>query len=286
MRFDGNIFPHPVLGRSNDVSGKYQPLPPQVEIEKSVEIKIKHQLFCAPIMDEIKKGNANFCVEIHCLNTYFRKTYVSKEEDQLISIPSGELRGNVELNYLVIANYEYSYKYTNAFHKDYEGMVFQLEKGMPLAYGGSSNFEVADEFSGNGKGSSFISVIQDDQRASGPFEVELGTDRLVISLPRKEFQLYHSLHQREEYSRYFHSSIAAPSIAYAISIMASTSGDTYADRKWYQAIKAKIDSEPELNGHEISETDSLIIAQKILKNPFLDTLENIRNNIGNEEEED
>ena len=31
MRFDGNLFPNPVLGRSNDVAGKYEPLPPIVE---------------------------------------------------------------------------------------------------------------------------------------------------------------------------------------------------------------------------------------------------------------
>ena len=286
MRFDGNLFPNPVLGISNDVAGKYEPLPPIVETGSDVKIIIKHQLFCDSIQSEIKEENANFCVEVHCLNTFYRKTFHSFEEDQTVIIQSNELRGNVDLNFLIVASNEFKYSYSKSWHPDYENMEFLLSKGMPLAYGGSSNFEVEDMFEGGKTGSNFIHIIQDDTRNTGPFEISLTGDPLVISLPKKEFQVYHSLYQRPDYGRHFHAAIASPAIAYAISIMGSQSGDTFSDRKWFQAIKAKMESDQELQKLEINESDALKAAQIILKNPLYDMLSNIKTVISKSEEEE
>ena len=286
MRFDGNLFPNPVLGRSNDVAGKYEPLPPIVEISSEIIINIKHQLFCDSIQSEIKEGNANYCVEIHCLNTFYRKTFHSLDEDQTIKLPAHDLRGNIELNFLIIASTDFKYQYSKSWHPDYESMEFHLSKGMPLAYGGSSNFEVEDQFDGLQKGSNFIHIIQDDSQVTGPFEVSLNGDPLVISLPKKEFQMYHTLYQRPDYGRHFHSAIAVPAISYAISIMGSQSGDAFSDRKWYQAIKAKMESDQDLRSLEINETDSLKAAQLILQNPLNEMLNNIKTEISNSEQEE
>jgi hypothetical protein len=285
MRFDGNLFPNPVLGRSNDVAGKYEPLPPIVDISSEININIKHQLFCDSIQSEIKEGNANYCVEIHCLNTFYRKTFHSFDEDQKVKVSSHDLRGNIELNFLIIASTDFKYPYSKSWHPDYESMEFHLSKGMPLAYGGSSNFEVEDQFDGLQKGSNFIHIIQDDSQLTGPFEVSLTGDPLIISLPKKEFQMYHSLHQRPDYCRHFHSAIAVPAISYAISIMGSQSGDVFSDRKWYQAIKAKMESDQDLRSLEINETDSLKAAQLILQNPLNEMLHNIKTEISTSEEE-
>ena len=286
MRFDGNLFPNPVLGRSNDVAGKYEPLQPVVEIGSDVKINIKHQLFCDSIQSEINEENANFCVEVHCLNTFYRKTFHSFDDNQIVNIPASLLRGHVDLNFLIVASNDFKYPFSKSWHHDYDNMEFQLSKGMPLAYGGSSNFEVEDEFEGSKKSSNFIHIIQDEGRNSGPFEISLNGEALVISLPRKEFQLYRSLYQRPDYGRHFHAAIASPAIAYAISIMGSQSGDTFADRKWFQAIKAKMESDPDLQNLEINESDSLKAAQIILKNPVNDMLSSIKVQIEKSEEEE
>ena len=286
MRFDGNLFPNPVLGRSNDVAGKYEPLPPVVEIGPDVKIDVRHQLFCDSIQSEIKEENANFCVEVHCLNTFYRKTFHSFEENQTLNIPAKLLRGNIELNFLIVASTDFKYPYSKSWHPDYENLEFQLSKGMPLAYGGSSNFEVEDQFEGLKKGSNFIHIIQDEGRNTGPFEISLNGEALVISLAKKEFQLYHSLYQRPDYGRHFHSAIATPAIAYAIAIMGSQSGDTFADRKWFQAIKAKMESDPDLQNLEINESDSIKAAQIILKNPLIDMLNSIKTEIAKDEDEE
>ena len=98
--------------------------------------------------------------------------------------------------------------------------------------------------------------------------------------------MYHSLHQRHDYSRHFHSAIAVPAISYAISIMGSQSGDAFSDRKWYQAIKAKMESDQDLKSLEINETDSLKAAQLILQNPLNEMLHNIKTEISNSEEDE
>ena len=68
--------------------------------------------------------------------------------------------------------------------------------------------------------------------------------------------------------------------------MGSQSGDTFSDRKWFQAIKAKMESDQELQKLEINESDALKAAQIILKNPLYDMLSNIKTVISKSEEEE
>ena len=93
MKFEGICFPHPVLGRYDDVTGKYSVTDPIYEGgESASKITVEHELFSPVIAEQLKKGNVAFATELHCKNTGYRETFICDEPNstkatQHIEIP-------------------------------------------------------------------------------------------------------------------------------------------------------------------------------------------------------
>ena len=276
MRFDGNLFPHPVLGINDDVSGQYKPDSLKVKIESEINLNVTHQLDNPSIEEEIKNGNAEFVSEIHCLNTYFRKVYVSNVSNQDIKVGVGDVRGHIDILFLVSAKRDFQYHFNESWHSDYKGKCFNIKRGMPLAYGGFSKTEIPNEYFAKDKGGAFIQILPNKDKPSGPFEVILENDPLTLYLSKKDYDEYSRLSGNKDYAPYFQSAIAVPALAHALGIMATPNGEHYSDRKWYQALNAKLDTDPELINLDRNEHNALKISQVILKNPFHRMLKQIK----------
>ena len=277
MRFEGVLFPHPVLKRSDDVQGSYSVSDPICEVTDKTTITIEHSLDNDAINGELKNENAVFATEIHCKNTGYREVFTcgpSKEKTtvQKIEIPKGNLRGVVETLALVVGRKTFVYGYNDSWNPDYTDKSFTIQKGMPLAYGGEAKFEVPEEDEGKKGGQSFIEIQVNEGMRSGPFDVVLDFDPLVVYLSKKDYELYFKLSKRKENSKIFLSSIALPAISYAIANMDSTDGDSFKDKKWYQAIEAKMQTSTELVNLEKNQFHSIRAAQIILKSPLTATL--------------
>lgn len=278
MRFEGVLFPHPVLKRSDDVQGSYSVTDPDVEIQDKTTITIEHELHNEAINKHLKSGNAVYATEIHCKNTGYREVFACEPSEdkatvQKIQIPKGNLRGVVETLALVVGQKTFDYKYNESWNPDYKGKNFKVLKGMPLAYGGEAKFEVPEEDQEKRGGQSFIEIKVNEENKSGPFDVVLDFDPLVVILSKKDYDLYYTLSKRKENSKIFLSSIALPAISYAIANMDSDTGHTFRDNKWYQAIEAKMQTTAELADLEKDQLHSIKAAQIILKSPLGATLE-------------
>ena len=276
MKFDGNLFPHPVLGINDDVSGQYKPDSLKVRIESEINLNVTHQLYNPSLEEEIKNGNAEFSTEIHCLNTYFRKVYPSDVSNQDIKVGVGDIRGHIDILFLISAKRDFQYHFNESWHTDYKGKRFNIKRGMPLAYGGFTKTEIPNDYFAKDKGGAFIQILPNKDKASGPFEVILENDPLTLYLSKKDYEEYSRLSANKDYAPYFHSAIAVPALAHALGIMASTKGEQYSDRKWYQALDAKLDTDPELINLDRNENNALKISQIILKNPFHRMLKQIK----------
>jgi hypothetical protein len=291
MKFEGICFPHPVLGRYDDVTGKYSVTDPIYEGgESASKITVEHELFSPVIAKQLKKGNVAFATELHCKNTGYRETFICDEPNstkatQHIEIPKGRLRGIVETTALVVAARSFSYAYHNSWNDDYKGKTFPIRKGMPLSIGVEGKIDIPEQNDGKKGAQSFIRIQVDESMKKGPFKIMMSDDPLVVVLPQKDFDLYSKLSRRKENSRLFLSSIALPAISYAIANMESSAGDASKDCKWYQAIEAKMQTSPELADLEKNEFHSVQAAQIILKSPLgqmLDEMMNIEEKIGSD----
>jgi hypothetical protein len=279
MKFEGILFPHPVLGRDDDVQGKYCVVDPiYIRGKETSKITVEHELFNDPITELLKNGNAAFATEVHCKNTGYRETFsclqgLSNRAIQEIEIPNGRLRAIVETMSLVVATKTFRYSFNNSWNTDYNGKIFTVKKGMPLAYGGEARIDIPEENDGKKGGQSFIRIIMNDGNKNGPFDVNLDDDPIVVVLSRKDFDMYSKLSRRSENSQLFISSIALPAISYAIANMEGPSGCSFNDCKWYQAIDARMQTSPELAELEKTEVHSIKAAQIILKSPLGKMLE-------------
>lgn len=279
MKFEGICFPHPVLGRYDDVIGEYSVPEPLYEGgETNSKIIIEHELFSPAIAEQMKNENAAFATELHCRNTGYRETFICDTENktkatQTIEIPKGRLRGIVETTALVVATRSFRYAYHNSWNDDYKGKTFPIKKGMPLTIGLEGKIDIPEQNDGKKGGQSFIRIQVDDSMKTGPFKVIMSDDPLVVVLSRKDFESYSKLSRRKENSNFFLSAIALPAISYAIANMDSSAGESSKDCKWYQAIEAKMQTAPELVELEKNEFHSINAAQIILKSPLGQMLE-------------
>ena len=72
----GNIsFPHPVLGISNDVIGEYSATFGVALGKDGASLRINHKLNNPEYGELIKKKMAIFCVEVHCVKTFYRRAF-------------------------------------------------------------------------------------------------------------------------------------------------------------------------------------------------------------------
>jgi hypothetical protein len=274
MKFEGICFPHPVLGRYDDVTGEYSVTDPIYEGgESSSRITVEHELFSPVIAEQLKKENVAFATELHCKNTGYRETFICNQKNttkatQSIEVPKGRLRGIIDTTALIVATRSFRYAYHNSWNDDYKGKTFPIRRGMPLTIGVEGKIDIPEQNDGKKGGQSFIRIQVDESIKSGPFKVMMGDDPLVVVLARKDFESYARLSRRKANSSIFISSIALPAISYAIANMYSNAGDSSKDCKWYQAIEAKMQTNPELANLEKNEFHSIQAAQIILKSPF------------------
>jgi len=278
MRFEGVLFPHPVLKRSDDVQGSYSVSDPICEVTDRTTITIEHSLHNDHIDSQLRNDHAVFATEIHCKNTGYREVFTcgpSKGQTtvQKIEIPVGNLRGVVETLALVVGKKTFLYEYNESWNPDYKGKSFTIRKGMPLAYGGEAKFEIPEEDEGKKGKQPFIEIKVNERNINGPFDVVLDLDPLVVYLSKKDYELYFKLSKRKENSKIFLSSIALPAISYAIANMDSSSGESFKDNKWYQAIEAKMQTSEELADLDKNQFHSVKAAQIILKSPLCATLD-------------
>ncbi len=105
MKFDPNkAFPYPVLRPYSD---DY----PQVDFQTTVDLtvgsdKISAQIECAisadAIVDQVKKGYAEYVWVVSCRDTYFRTVIKTAKSQVTSEFPPGSLRGEVQIDPYVV----------------------------------------------------------------------------------------------------------------------------------------------------------------------------------------
>ena len=108
MRFDAQTsFPYPVLRAPVDdyVDGAFQPNIQFLKTpnDENIQILAQFVLSVPEIQEAIDSDRARYLVVLTCRDTYFRKVFESKSNKMKIAVPSGDLRGEVEVLPLIIA---------------------------------------------------------------------------------------------------------------------------------------------------------------------------------------
>lgn len=284
MKINSLSFPHPVLGISDDVSGNYS-VECQVELgRETATLHIKQMLSNKTLEVLILDKKAVFNVEVHCRQSFYRNSFLFYEKKHGISIAASDLLNNVEVNFFVNAISDITNYCIQGSNTDYHGYSFEITNGDILAYGGSVNFPAEKDWQAFMAVTSFME-IREYEANEGPVLYELTQEKVVIQLPKKDYEKYNTVRTAQYLYPIFHSSIAYPALLFALTNMKRT--DEYGSSSWYLNLQWRLEHEPELGRYDIDRIDDIPkIAQVILQNPTersLNAMEKIRRNPGMEE---
>lgn len=287
MKLDNVSFPHPVLGLSGtetndsaetDVMGLFE-VAQKLTISKEVSVSVEYSLINSPQLSRlIAEGDAEFACEVSCSKTAFRRVFSGVSAKQEFAIPADMLRDQIVFQYFILAVSAFAYPDEGGWHPDYKGQIFDIERGMVLGYGGEIKHMLERRQEESRKGMSLIEVNCSDAD-SGPFEVDLNGDVIVIYLPKKTFISFDALYSNNpQYALSFHASLVVPTLLYALSAMASEEGKDYQERKWYQAIDTKLSKDSRFRDAPLSDltpAKALEISQLLLNCPFSKVTESL-----------
>jgi len=151
MRFDKQkAFPYPVLRPSSDDFEKSDfQVTPNINIEKDstqVELTLFYALSSEEILDQIKKGKAEFVSIISCRDTYFRTVVASSEQEQKINFEIGLLRGEVKIEPFVFVKTSISHFQSDEINIEFGKGPFTYSIGDILAQDEAQVFYIDREY--------------------------------------------------------------------------------------------------------------------------------------------
>jgi len=269
-------LPHPVLGLNDDISGEYTPNIEAAPTEDFFIFKIDHVLKNDAIEQLINDKKAQFCVEVNCPATVYRKCFLSNDFSQDIKIRQEFLRNRFDVTFFITSASHVS-DYTNdSFSYDYEGSVFDIEKGDVIAYGGETKQFAIKDWSSLKSIKSFM-TIKKDLDSDGNISIQLSPDKIIVMVSEEDYKKYCSLVNTENISPVFHSSIVFPALIYTLNQMADPNKkEDYENYSWYEYLLLRRENDAELKQLDWTDQEHIVrIAQKILDKPINRLLEAI-----------
>ena len=142
-----------------------------------------------------------------------------------------------------------------------------------MAYGGETFF-IADKIDPGMKATkSFMIVEEDKDKEKGPLKYIIDDEKIIIKMPKYDFQMYRQLYNNVNYSSIFHVFIVYPALLYALSRYFKNK--EYSNNKWAQALEQKKDEK----GLAKLWYEQFIpeLSQKLIDNPVERGLQGIEN---------
>ncbi len=279
MKINAKSYPNPVLGNSDDLGGAFRVELPYEMSRDTITLRPAFNLKNAGIEDLIKKGKASYVVEVQCNNTFYRRSFLTRNTDDSIQIPSKKLRERVTVGFYICADQDIKgYKPTDP-HPDYEDAdPFDVEAGGVLAVGGYSSFIAEKAFDPlRPPVSSFMSII-DGRHQEGPMEIDYDGEKITIELSKADWKKYLSVRGQKPVHGILHGFLALPALVDAIHITKKEDSG-FEDKKWYGRLDAILEAQ------SLKAKDPYEAAQRILGNPGSRSFDGLENLTSNSEEE-
>lgn len=271
MKIYNQSFPHPVLGLKDDVQDTFE-----VEFNWECDraffyLRPIFRLNNSTLEHMLKSNEAKYAVEVECANTFYRNTFYSDKTSPQFNINAELLRNKVNLIFFIISNVnKEDYTITNS-HPDYGETKFNISTGDVLAYGGKTDFLAVKNYDSL-KAVSSIMEIKKGEYDQGLVKTDFYQDKIKIILSREDYENYKLLSSDPSNIPIFHTSLVFPVLYKALIFIDEVNAD-YAQFKWFDVIKTRIDDE------DLSLSDDekhIEVIQKLFGNPYRRLFEALR----------
>lgn len=282
MELRNKLYPYPVLDSSSE---QYKTGNFETDLNSTIEgynirLVFKSKLDEKGLMSLINQGKATFVYHLECPQTGFRNVHITDQLEFSCTIPGKNLRGYLEICCFVIAK-ENIVGYTNLnFSEFYDGLTFDIDAGGILATGDSFNVNVDINIDELSDIPSIFSIVPILDSSITYMQVDTSQKKLLIKLPKKDFENYKILNLAPEYL----SSLTAMTVIPALTqVLGELKAQNIEDRmgnselNWYKTLKKYLkenldcDLETDEAFHDKSPFE---LAQLLVNSPLTEALTN------------
>jgi hypothetical protein len=265
MRLSQRSYPYPVVGNRDDVPGAaFQAAVEMSSDKENVYIDVATNCSSSTLNKLISEGAAKHVIHVECSNTLFRRAYEFAEPSKRVSILAENLNDAVEVNVFIRASRDATQYSVDAAHPDYSGVKFQIREGDILAVGEGHVFHIESTFDSLRRIGSIMQIEESPKDGELPMMVDFNGDKIRVFLSKADFKDYKLLKSQEGVSAALTSAVVLPVLVEAIHYWKTEeAGGADDSLRWMRALRSRI-SLLQLE----SESDSLVLAQRILELPL------------------
>ena len=303
MRIGKRLFPYPILN-SERLYSQYKKSIFSLQFDEKIsddgQWYILENIHCKldnqTLIDLINSGLAEIICIIECPTTMYRKKHVIHLKPIDIKISLFDIYNKVNISAFIVAKEDINNFHSEDFLDDYENIPFTIEKHDILAAddGYINNIDFYDK--DDDKKSSIFIIIKDKNITDGTMQVDYDSEKLTISLPEEQWNIYNQMKRIKKYESLFFSILAIPALEYSLSCLQNTNtpvSTLLIEYSWFNSFASayqKIHNK-ELTNDIFNKMDSNLESQIILGSPVANAVNEIfgftiGGNNGNDEDVD
>ena len=277
MQLRNRYYPYPVIVEGGDYyeNSKFTSSVNQEMEGYDAKITITVELNDTLLLQKIEQGEVVYAHHIECPQTCYRRVIKTKEKVKDILLKDKDVNGIVQICSFVIAEKDID-KYTNeSFAADYRGWKFNIEKGCILAVGNQYNVRINKIRDDLANTSSIFSIVPNVDQTENSLLVDLGQQKIVISLPEKTYQQYYNIQGYIDIQPAMHSMIIVPALVYVFSELRSTENlEEMEYYRWYRSLKKTCNGIGiNIDEEGLKKMDLFKVAQQLLNSPISKAIE-------------
>lgn len=277
MQLRNRYYPYPVIVEGGDYyeNSEFSSFVNQEMEGYDAKITITVELNDTLLLQKIEQGEVVYAHHIECPQTCYRRVIKTKEKVKDILLKDKDVNGIVQICSFVIAEKDID-KYTNeSFAADYRGWKFNIEKGCILAIGNQYNVRINKIRDDLANTSSIFSIVPNADQTENNLLVDLGQQKIVISLPEKTYQQYYNIQGYIDIQPAMHSMIIVPALVYVFSELRSTENlEEMEYYRWYRSLKKACNGIGiNIDEEGLKKMDLFKVAQQLLNSPISKAIE-------------
>ena len=263
MKYANYSFPYPVLG-TQSAKTQIQNLGfiSLVKSPSSYDVEFTSYIVNEKLLELINNDQIIYMAHVQCSSTLFRKSWFFKDKGFSIQIPTVDLLGLVEIDFLLVSRVDIINYSNDYFLEEYQEYSFQINKNDPLAVLDEKVFDIDIDYKNLKAVSSIMSIEIGETDVS---RISLEGSKIVIKLPLDQYEIFSShLNKDPRLEPVFHCSIVLNAL-----ILALLKLGEYEDNLWARSIRYRLDNESELLNLDSNDPyDAYELAQLLMGRPY------------------
>ncbi len=278
MQIRNKYYPYPVIIEGGDyyVDSEFTTSFNQTMEGYNIKLDLKAILKNDELERLLKTRDVEIVHHIECPQTCYRKIKRTYEYDDTHVLEDSEVNGVVQICSFLVATRNLD-KYSNEkFASDYKGFKFNIEKGCILAVGNQYNLRINKVRDDLNNASSIFSIVPSKDPADVSMNVDLGQQKIIISLPEKNFHQYSNIQGLIEVQPVLHSMVIIPALLYVFSELRASGEQLYLyeDYRWFRSLrKACAAIDIIIDEESLKNINPLKVSQMLLNGPITKGIE-------------